>query len=427
MATQIQVRRDTLGDWNTANPILAQGEVGVILDGSNKVIGLKVGDGTSVFKDLENATPMLGGVPNQLDEDASTGNPDVADKTTFLLKGLTNQSAAVFGIEATGSTELVLSIDKAGGITAAAGVNVSGGYDATNDAYGISIDTNGNVQSNTGIESGDYNADCSTGGVLLSTDVPAAPDETDPTYGKLEISVKSGVTATDNVIAVRNNNAEVFVVDADGDIDKVKNITATGLTTTVGLTNSGAVINAGTQKITNVVDPTDAQGAVTINYLEANRTGWVMVQEQNSLSTAGTITFSLGTYSWTDFSAIRIEVNGENLSSGTVGRSQLQYRLTNTVTAWTTFLQLTSFYSYNQRNDYVLTVDNIRPSGTGGGNYISRAEGAFCPQAGASWALNAVAGYATAGTNADTNGFRLSIVGGTTRTYHSVKLYGLIR
>lgn len=278
MATQIQVRRDTEGDWNTADPTLAQGEIGVIVGSSGEITGLKVGDGSTAWIALKLALPMLSGVPNILEESTTSANQPVGgtdsagDKTTFLLKGLSAQNAAVFGIEATDSTTLVLSIDKAGGITAAAGVNVSGGYDGTNDTYGITIDTNGNVQSNTGIESGDYIADCTTGGVLLSTDVPAAPDGTDPTYGKLEISVKSGVTATDNVIAVRNNNAQVFVVDADGDIAKVKNITATGLTTTVGLTNSGAVINAGTQKITSVVDPTHPQGAATKAYVDARTT-----------------------------------------------------------------------------------------------------------------------------------------------------------
>jgi hypothetical protein len=275
MATQIQVRRDTLGDWNTANPILAQGEVGVILDGSNKVIGLKVGDGTSVFKDLENATPMLGGVPNQLDEDASTGNPDVADKTTFLLKGLTNQSAAVFGIEATGSTALVLSIDKAGGITAAAGVNVSGGYGSTgltvSDAGAVT--TNSTILADGVIQSGTYDASGGTSGAQLvnSTD-----------HGQLLISSTDDAELTD--VAIKVNTAEGGVADKF-------TVNHGGLVTCQGIVNTATAITMGGQKITglNTAAP-DADGdAATKKYVDDQ-------DGEKSLKTYASCFFTLKNY-----------------------------------------------------------------------------------------------------------------------------------
>jgi len=299
MATQIQLRQDTQAAWDSATVTPAQGEVCLVYDTSDtdKLIGLKIGDGTTEWELIPFHVPVLSGIPNILEEDTSTANQPIGgtgsanDVTTFLLKGLSGQDAAVFGIEEAGAgTDLVLSIDKTGDITASAGVNVSGGYDATNDAYGITIDTNGNVQTNTGIESGDYDADCTTGGVLLSTDVPVSPDGTEPKYGKLSISAMSTTDDTDNVIEVRNNDEEVFVVDADGDIDKVKNIdstgaiTTTGLVTCAGITNSDAVIDAGTQKVTNVTDPTaGSQEAATANYVETvvSQNGWELLGHQS--------------------------------------------------------------------------------------------------------------------------------------------------
>ena len=48
MAVQIQIRRDTLANWTSANPILAVGELGYVTDTD----AFKVGDGTTVFTSL---------------------------------------------------------------------------------------------------------------------------------------------------------------------------------------------------------------------------------------------------------------------------------------------------------------------------------------------------------------------------------------
>ena len=48
MADRIQIRRDTAANWTSANPILAQGEMGYETDTGN----LKVGDGTTVWASL---------------------------------------------------------------------------------------------------------------------------------------------------------------------------------------------------------------------------------------------------------------------------------------------------------------------------------------------------------------------------------------
>jgi len=48
MAVKIQLRRDTAANWNSNNPILAEGEIGVELD-TNR---MKVGDGSTHWNDL---------------------------------------------------------------------------------------------------------------------------------------------------------------------------------------------------------------------------------------------------------------------------------------------------------------------------------------------------------------------------------------
>lgn len=49
MADKIKQRRGTLANWEAVNPILDQGELGVILD-TNELV---VGDGTTSFSNLK--------------------------------------------------------------------------------------------------------------------------------------------------------------------------------------------------------------------------------------------------------------------------------------------------------------------------------------------------------------------------------------
>jgi hypothetical protein len=59
-ATHI-LRHDTLANWNSANPVLADGETVIVVDGTEK--RLKVGDGTTAFQALGYATPALSSIP----------------------------------------------------------------------------------------------------------------------------------------------------------------------------------------------------------------------------------------------------------------------------------------------------------------------------------------------------------------------------
>lgn len=56
MATRVQQRRGNASEWTQANPILAQGEIGVELD----TLKFKVGDGVKDWKSLPYATGVQG-------------------------------------------------------------------------------------------------------------------------------------------------------------------------------------------------------------------------------------------------------------------------------------------------------------------------------------------------------------------------------
>jgi len=53
MADKIKLRRDTLANWEAVNPILDEGEPGVITDSNALVIG----DGVTAFNDLPYLSP----------------------------------------------------------------------------------------------------------------------------------------------------------------------------------------------------------------------------------------------------------------------------------------------------------------------------------------------------------------------------------
>jgi hypothetical protein len=50
MATKIQVRRDTIANWASANPILSSGEIGMETDASP--VRFKIGNGTTTWNSL---------------------------------------------------------------------------------------------------------------------------------------------------------------------------------------------------------------------------------------------------------------------------------------------------------------------------------------------------------------------------------------
>ena len=60
MATRIQFRRGTAAEWTAANPVLAQGEMGIELD----TLQFKIGDGLTAWNSRAYGVT---GVPDQID------------------------------------------------------------------------------------------------------------------------------------------------------------------------------------------------------------------------------------------------------------------------------------------------------------------------------------------------------------------------
>jgi len=53
MSTKIQFRRDTIGNWAASGyPVLAVGEIGVVVDASNNIVNMRMGDGVATFENL---------------------------------------------------------------------------------------------------------------------------------------------------------------------------------------------------------------------------------------------------------------------------------------------------------------------------------------------------------------------------------------
>jgi len=53
MADLIKLRRDTTSNWESENPVLHLAEPGIEFDASNQLVGLKIGDGTTAWTDLD--------------------------------------------------------------------------------------------------------------------------------------------------------------------------------------------------------------------------------------------------------------------------------------------------------------------------------------------------------------------------------------
>lgn len=89
MADLIQFRRDTLERWQSCNPILAEGELGLVLGSAQQY---KIGDGVHAWNDL----PMKGFNGNILDCLGDSDEAVISQKgITMLLKYIINSGSAV--------------------------------------------------------------------------------------------------------------------------------------------------------------------------------------------------------------------------------------------------------------------------------------------------------------------------------------------
>lgn len=95
MSNKLQLRRDTAANWEAANPTLAQGEIGLILDNNGKVVDLKLGDGTK----WKNIIPTLGHTvqkaKNETLDTILEYGPNLFERTKAIAGGYWNASGLI--------------------------------------------------------------------------------------------------------------------------------------------------------------------------------------------------------------------------------------------------------------------------------------------------------------------------------------------
>ena len=122
MAVQIQLRRDNTLNWDTVNPILAQGEVGVNLDNDK----IKIGDGLTYWTGLTYSTN---------DGSSGTSGESGTSGISFGTSGTSGTSGISYGTSGTSGSS---------GIDGSSG---SSGIDGSSGTSGISYGTSGTAGS----------------------------------------------------------------------------------------------------------------------------------------------------------------------------------------------------------------------------------------------------------------------------------------
>ena len=101
MASKIQLRRDSSGNWSATNPVLAEGEMGVELDTNRS----KLGDGTSNWNDIDYMTDT--NAVGTYDANYLIKNRNVGDQTVVSTGTTTFNGRGEFGggIKVTGGND----------------------------------------------------------------------------------------------------------------------------------------------------------------------------------------------------------------------------------------------------------------------------------------------------------------------------------
>lgn len=159
MATRIRVRRDTTANWEAANPVLLEGEMGFDSDQQR----LRVGDGTSEWTDLPG---LVGDVPDDVMNDIDQSVQDAQSSAeSALIAASDAQEAAdqaaeavskamvVFDGDGTGTVDVTSELQAAINTVAPGGTLVfqQGGVYAVEGPvslpHGMTIDLNGSTVS----------------------------------------------------------------------------------------------------------------------------------------------------------------------------------------------------------------------------------------------------------------------------------------
>lgn len=124
MAVQIQFRRDTAANWTTANPTLAQGELGLELDTAR----YKIGNGSTAWNSLSYSSLPS----NAIDANTINAKGD-------LLVGTADNTVARLAVGATANFVLMVDSSTATGLKWAA-IPPSGGLSTTTEGAIMTMD-----------------------------------------------------------------------------------------------------------------------------------------------------------------------------------------------------------------------------------------------------------------------------------------------
>ena len=316
MATRIQVRRGSTSDWNTANPILNEGEIGY-----NTTLGaIKIGDGSSVWADLEylvdaaSLSTSLGSYILDSDKSAINGVAELdASKNILAPASIIFEGATADAFETTlevtdPTADRTITLPNVTGTVITTG-NLS---DITNiGVFSSTITMEGSTANDfeLTLSAGDPTADRTitfpdaTGTVALTTDIAAGTvTETGTqtlTNKTLTSPVISGLTLSDSGIVIEGSSADahettltvtnptsdrtITFPDATGTVvlrdttDTLTNKTLTSPVITGAVFNDGSIVFEGAtanefETTFSITDPTadrtitfpDATGTVAL-------------------------------------------------------------------------------------------------------------------------------------------------------------------
>jgi hypothetical protein len=267
MATRIQVRRGTTSEWNTADPILNEGEIGY-----NSTLGqIKVGDGSSLWSELDYIVSS-----SSLDTSLGSYIPD-------------SEKSAVNG---------VAELDASKNILAPAGII----FEGTADAHETTLVVTDPTADRT------ITFPNATGTVVLNTDLSSYATLANPTFtgtvnaadltlsGNLTVN---GTTTTVNSTTVNIQNAFVFEGTTADAFETTLTVTDPTADRTITLPDDTGTVQL---RVTDVSD-------TEIGYLNGV-TSAIQTQIDSKSPTAGnTSLVTLGTVTTGTWSADTIAIN----------------------------------------------------------------------------------------------------------------------
>jgi hypothetical protein len=283
VATRIQIRRDTLNNWTSNNPVLSSGEISFVTD-LNRI---KVGDGVQNWLDLGylEADAFIGSVIMGVDTEGNYV------ETVIAGDGVSVSGADAASASVTVTNEGVLSLS---GTTNEIEVSASTG----SIAIGLPSTIHANVQGNVTGNSDSASALATPRTISLGGDVS----------GSVSFDGSSDVTITANIepdsVALGTDTTGNYVSQVTGSGNGIS-VSGSGESASVTIENTGVHSLVGTE---NEVSVSASSGSVTVSLPES-------VTIQSELNVLGNLTVSGST---TTINTQTLVVEDKNIEIGNV-------------------------------------------------------------------------------------------------------------